>query len=143
MLARYIVEPKQGGEVVYNEDATITQKEVIDILYDLIGPYKIYSEVNQGVDFISESKLQKQAVAKFGKHRQTLNDALACEDYEDTGILELIQVREAIVSVDEDIDDHLMDWMLYYVYSRSDHVDRMEYKVLITMLDEAVQKERA
>jgi len=52
-------------------------------------------------------------------------------------------VREAIVSVDEDIDDHLMDWMLYYVYSRSEHVDRMEYKVLITMLDEAVKKERA
>ena len=83
--------------------------------------------------------MQKRAVEKFGRHRQTLNDALACEDYEDTGILELTQVREAIISVDEDIDDHLMDWMLYYVYSRSEHVDRMEYKVLITMLDEAIK----
>ncbi len=83
--------------------------------------------------------MQKKAVEKFGRHRQTLNDALACEDYEDTGILELTQVREAIISVDEDIDDHLMDWMLYYVYSRSEHVDRMEYKVLITMLDEAIK----
>lgn len=83
--------------------------------------------------------MQKKAVEKFGRHRQTLNDALACEDYEDTGILELTQVREAIISVDEEIDDHLMDWMLYYVYSRSEHVDRMEYKVLITMLDEAIK----
>lgn len=35
-----------------------------------------------------------------------------------------------------------MDWMLYYVYSRSEHVEKMEYKVLISMLEEAVKKER-
>jgi hypothetical protein len=35
-----------------------------------------------------------------------------------------------------------MDWMLYFVYSRSEHVEKMEYKVLITMLEEAVKKER-
>jgi hypothetical protein len=33
-----------------------------------------------------------------------------------------------------------MDWLLYYVYSRSEHVDRMEYKVLVTMLEEALKK---
>jgi hypothetical protein len=81
-------------------------------------------------------------VEKFGRYRQTLSDALACEDYEDTGILELQQVKEAIASVDEDCNEHLMDWMLYYVYSRSEHVEKMEYKVLINMLDEAVKKER-
>ncbi len=86
--------------------------------------------------------MQKKAVEKFGRYRQTLSDALACEDYEDTGILELQQVKEAIASVDEDCDEHLMDWMLYYVYSRSEHVEKMEYKVLISMLDEAVKKER-
>jgi hypothetical protein len=86
--------------------------------------------------------MQKQAVEKFGRYRQTLSDALACEDYEDTGILELQQVKEAIASVDEDCDEHLMDWMLYYVYSRSEHVEKMEYKVLINMLDEAIKKDR-
>ena len=54
----------------------------------------------------------------------------------------MTQVREAIQSLDEDLDHHLMDWLLYYVYSRSEHVDRMEYKVLITMLDEAIKKDR-
>jgi hypothetical protein len=33
--------------------------------------------------------MQKLAVEKFGRYIQTLSDALACEDYEDTGILEL------------------------------------------------------
>lgn len=115
---------------------------MIDVLYELIGPYKIYSELSEGVDFISDSQMKKRCLDKFGKHRQTLNDALACEDYEDTGILELTQVREAITSVYEDIDEHLMDWMLYYIYSRSDHVDKMEYKLLIQMLAESMKKER-
>jgi len=112
------------------------------VLYDLIGPYKIYSDQSAGVDFISDAQMKKRCVDRFGKHSQTLNDALACEDYEDTGILELTQVREAITSVYEDIDDHLMDWMLYYIYSRSDHVDKMEYKLLVEMLNEPVRKER-
>jgi hypothetical protein len=52
----------------------------------------------------------------------------------------LTQVREAIQSLDDDLDHHLMDWLLYYVYSRSEHVDRMEYKVLLQMLDEITKK---
>ena len=44
--------------------------------------------------------------------------------------------------MDEDCDEHLLDWMLYYVYSRSEHVERMEYKVLITMLEESSKKDR-
>ena len=44
--------------------------------------------------------------------------------------------------MDEDCNEHLLDWMLYYVYSRSEHVEKMEYKVLINMLEEATKKER-
>lgn len=62
LLARYIVEPKQGDVVVVNEQATCSQKEAIDQLYDLIGPYKVYSESQSGVDFVSDVKMQKQAV---------------------------------------------------------------------------------
>jgi hypothetical protein len=97
----------------------------------LIGPYKIYSDNGKGVDYTSDAKMINFVLEKFSKKRQTLSDALCCEDYEDTGILELSQVREAILSVDEDLDDHILDWMLFYVYSRSEHVDQMEYKVLI------------
>ncbi len=68
-LARYIVEPKTGGEVVFNEQATCTQKQVIDVLYDLIGPYKVYSDSVQGVDFISDSVMKSKCIEKFGKHR--------------------------------------------------------------------------
>jgi hypothetical protein len=79
----------------------------------------------------------------FGKYRPALKDALASEDYEDSGIIDLTQVREAIVSVLESVGDSLLDWMLYYVYSRSDHIDRMEYKVLVELLDDLIKKNEA
>lgn len=84
--------------------------------------------------------MQAQAVKKFGKIRQTLEESLQSEDYEEKGLLELTQVREAILSLDEDLNHHLLDWLLYYVYSRSEHVDRMEYKFLLQMLDEAKKR---
>jgi len=64
------------------------------VLYNFIGPYKIYlenvsSNNSQNLDYIAESKMKKLAIDKFRKHRVTLNDALSCEDYQDTGILEL------------------------------------------------------
>lgn len=139
LLARYVVEPKSGGEIVVNEQASCSQSDVLDALYDLIGPYKIYSEHNSGVDYASDSAMLKKVVDKFGRKIQNLIEALSYEDFEDSGILDLQQVREAILSLDEAIDDHVLDWMLYYVYSRSEHVDRMEYKVLIALVEEAVK----
>ena len=56
---------------------------------------------------------------------------LQCEDYEEEGILTLSQVREAIVSCDEEVDDKVLDYMLYYVFIRSQSADRMEYKTII------------
>lgn len=139
MLARYVVEPKSGNEIVVNEQASCSQSEALDALYDLIGPYKIYSEHNSGVDYASDSAMLKKVVDKFGRKIQNLTEALSYEDFEDSGILDLQQVREAILSLDEGIDDHVLDWMLYYVYSRSEHVDRMEYKVLIALVEETVR----
>lgn len=47
-----------------------------------------------------------------------------------------MQLKEAIVGVDEDIDWHTLDYILWYVYVRSDSVEKLEYKVLIQMIEE-------
>ena len=52
-------------------------------------------------------------------------------DLIEEGILTLSQVREAIVSCDEEVDDKVLDYMLYYVFIRSQSADRMEYKTII------------
>ena len=40
------------------------------------------------------------------------------------------------MGVEEDIDWHVLDYMLWYVYVRSDSVERLEYKVLIQLIEE-------
>lgn len=42
------------------------------------------------------------------------------------------------MSVDDDLNDHLLDYMLYYVYARNEHADKFEYKVLLSLLDEEI-----
>lgn len=41
------------------------------------------------------------------------------------------QVREVIVSCDEEVEDKVLDYMLFYVFTRSESAERMEYEKLI------------
>ena len=110
----------------------------MDLLYELVGPYKIYCDDLKGVDYASEAQMKLKVIEKFGKYKFALSEALQCEDYEQEGILDLTQLQEAILSVDDDLDDHLLDYMLYYVYARNEHAVKFEYKVLLSLLDEEV-----
>lgn len=76
---------------------------------------------------------------KFKEHKQSLAEALAVEDYQESGYTELTAVKEAITSVCDDVDIQLLDWLLWYVYSKSEGLDRMEYRCLVRLLDTASQ----
>lgn len=52
-------------------------------------------------------------------------EALKCEDYEEQGILDLSQLLEAITSVNEELDPSILDYMLYFVYVRSENHEQM------------------
>lgn len=51
--------------------------------------------------------------------KEKLQLALECEDYEDEECLTLIQIKETIQSEYENLDDSIMDYLLYYTYIRS------------------------
>ena len=48
--------------------------------------------------------MQKLMLQTFSRSRETLIEALGCEDYEEQGLLELSQLNEAISTVKDDID---------------------------------------
>jgi len=52
-------------------------------------------------------------------------------------------LREAILSVEDDLDNHILDYMLFYVYVRNKSVDKFEYKSLLKMLEEHVPNKKA
>ena len=65
---------------------------------------------------------------------------MSSEDYEETGLIDLTQLREAIQSVFDDLEPDILDWMLYFTYSNSKSFDKMQYKFLIQMIDDALEK---
>ena len=67
--------------------------------------------------------MQKLVYENFHESRETLVEALQCEDYEEQGLLELSQLLEAISTVNEDLEPSIMDYMLYYVMVRSESHD--------------------
>jgi len=48
----------------------------MDLLYELVGPYKIYSDELKGVDYASEDHMKVQVIEKFGKLKFALSEAL-------------------------------------------------------------------
>ena len=69
-LARYLVEPQNQNEIIYNENAKATQKEVIDLLNGIIGQYFLYTDDAEKADdlkTIHVEKLQKMIVDNFGE----------------------------------------------------------------------------
>ena len=73
--------------------------------------------------------------------REQLVEALRCEDYEEQGILDLDQFMEAITGLKEDIDENVLNYMIYYVLIRSQNFDNMQYKHLVDLLDEMLAAE--
>jgi hypothetical protein len=60
------------------------------------------------------------------------------EDYDEEGFLTLIQIKEAIQSEYEGLDPSIIDYLLYYVLIRSESDSKMEYKHILSLLDESV-----
>jgi len=92
-------------------------------LQELVGDYKLYKE-NESDDYneehyVTHEQCQRLVIDRLGRHKQSFIDNLQCEDYDEEGILDLVQLREAIISFDDDIDDHLIDYMIFYVFARS------------------------
>ena len=79
--------------------------------------------------------MKKLYVENFGRFRETLSEALRCEDYEEEGLLELSQLQEAISTANEELENSVLDYMLYYVFVRSESAEKMKYKELVTLLD--------
>jgi hypothetical protein len=86
--------------------------------------------------------MQKLIVERFGRSKQSFIESLKCEDYDEEGMLDLVQLKEAIISYDEDLDDELIDYILFYVFARSQSPDRMEYKVLIKLINDGLEKQK-
>ncbi|CDW71575.1 UNKNOWN [Stylonychia lemnae] len=129
LLARYIIEPKEGPQVVDSDETSTSQLEVVKVLSGMVGHFKIYNDSNQ-------VKKNNEALTKlFQKCKGTLRDSLQLEDYEDDGTVPLSAFNEAFDNLDISIDKDLKDYLIFVIYQRSESLDKMNYPVLFDLID--------
>lgn len=115
------------------------------VLSDLIGDYKLYKTEEDDEDdgiYVSQQLMQRRIVDRFGRSKMSFQEALQAEDYEEEGIIDLVQLKETIVAYDEEIESDLVDYALFYVFARSSSPDRMEYPVLIKLVADGLEQKQ-
>ena len=121
----------------------------MSVLIQLIAPYHLYQAVESDdkletvvndQQYVQEEYMKKLFLENFDTLRDTLEEALSCEDYEEEGLLELSQLHEAIISVNEDLEKSVLDYMLFYIFSRSESYESMRYRVLLDLLDSLLEQ---
>ena len=92
-LARYLIEPPSSGEIIFNEQQKSSAGDIVSKLQKLIGPYHLYRQEGTAYDddhnYVQEEYMKKLVIENFGRYRETLVEALRCEDYDEEGLLEL------------------------------------------------------
>ena len=92
-LARFLIETPNSGETIFNENLKTSSQSILLKLQNLIGSYHLYREEGTGYDddpnYVQEEYMKKLVVENFGRYRETLLEALRCEDYDEEGLLEL------------------------------------------------------
>ena len=131
-------------EFVINENAKVKCNQVLKNLAQLIGNYYLYIQeetagYHDDPSVVQEEYMQKLFFENFSRYKETLVESLKCEDYEEQGLLELSQLQEAIMTVNEELDHNIADYMLYYVFMRSENPQQMQYKNLIELLDSLIE----
>ena len=67
--------------------------------------------------------------------KSTLAESLQLEDYEEEGVLPAEIIKECFSTLEIEISEELMEYVMHAIYSRSESQDRMKYQVLIDLAE--------
>lgn len=77
LLARYLIEPQDQAEITYSENLSTAAGEVVELLGDMLCPYSLFE------DKADQLMMARIVGDKFSRYRDTLVEALQCEDYDE------------------------------------------------------------
>ena len=71
----------------------------------------------------------------FAPCRETLRDTLQCEDYDEEGLIPMSAFTEAFETLELDLEQDLLDYLLYVIYSKSESIEKMKYQTLFDLIE--------
>jgi len=57
------------------------------------------------------------------------------EDYEEDGTLPIYAFKDVFETLDLEVDDDLMEYIISVIYSKSESIEKMKYQVLLDLID--------
>lgn len=76
----------------------------------MIGHYKVYNDNNL------VKKFNETLTKLLGPCKGTLKETLLLEDYDEEGTIPIGAIKEAFVTLDIEIDEDVLDYLLFVVY---------------------------
>jgi hypothetical protein len=128
LLARYLIEPRDKAQVDLDLDRAASQRHIIALLEESIGHYKVYQSGDS-------QPLLKRIQKLLLTCRDTLKETLELEDYEEDGAIPYTALKEAFVTLELDLGEELLDFILYVLYQKSESLEKLRYPVLFDLLD--------
>ena len=95
----------------------------------MVGHYKVYNDAN------NVNKLNDKLQKLLASCRNTLKETIQLEDYEEEGVITVAALKESFETMDIDLDDELMDYVLFVIYAKSESLEKLKYQALFDLLD--------
>lgn len=138
-ISRYIIEPRNDKMVEFNENTAIAKEKAENILKSKIEDYRTYE--------FEDDVLQKRIKEKSADFRETVRDALECEDLDGTGYIAASSLKGCFHAIDISLDADLIEYLIY-ISGVTDKVGNskslmIEYAKIIDLLDSAAPAKHA
>lgn len=138
-ICRYIIEPRNDKMVEFNENRDISKEKAENILKSKIEDYRTYE--------FEDEVLQKRIKEKIGRFKETVKDALECEDLDGTGYIAASSLKGWFHAMDISLDADLVDYLVY-ISGVTDKVGNskslmIEYNKILELLDKSATTKKA
>ena len=57
------------------------------------------------------------------------------EDYEEEGVISLPLLKECFETLDIEVEEELLDYLIYVIYQKSESLEKMKYQVLFDLIE--------
>jgi hypothetical protein len=74
-------------------------------------------------------------VKLLGTCKNTVRDTLMLEDYDEEGTIPIGAIKESFVTLDIELSEEVLDYLLFVVYQKSESSDKMKYQVILDLIE--------
>ena len=65
----------------------------------------------------------------------TLKDTFESEDYNEDGYLPIEMIKESFETLDLNVDNDLLDYIMFIIYQKSESIEKMNYKAIFDIIE--------